>query len=161
AEHYENVLGLVRSATGADGRVYLKAWDEHDHHSVILRQADAPGMDAMGFKVADAGTLAALEGRLREHGVKPERMPAGSDIGTGERVRFTTPTGHVIELYAAAERVGNGLALENPEVWPDGLKGIHPTHFDHCLLYGDEIDATVALFTDVLGFRMAERVVSA
>lgn len=160
ADHYENVLGLVRSATGPDGRIYLKAWDEHDHHSVILRQADRPGMDYMAFKVADRDALKSFERRLQESGVATERVPANADIGTGERVRFVIPTGHTMELYADMEQVGNGLSLENPEVWPDGLKGIHPSRFDHCLLYGDDVDGTLKLFTEVLGFRLAERVVS-
>jgi catechol 2,3-dioxygenase len=160
ADHYENVLGLVRSGAGADGRLYLKGWDEHDHHSVILRKADAPGMDYMGFKVSDPEALHAFERRLCETGVATERVPAGADLGAGERVRFVIPTGHTIELYAAMEQVGNGLALENPEVSPDGLKGIHPTHFDHCLLYGDDVDGACKLFTEVLGFRLAERVVT-
>jgi hypothetical protein len=33
-----------------NGRVYLRAWDEFDRHSVVLRQADMPGMDYAGFK---------------------------------------------------------------------------------------------------------------
>jgi len=37
--------------------VYLKAWDEHDHHSVVLRQAETPGMDYYGFKVDSKATL--------------------------------------------------------------------------------------------------------
>ena len=35
-----------------------------------------------------------------------------------------------------------------------------PTRFDHCLLYGDDVDGTVELFTEVLGFNIAERVVA-
>ena len=37
--------------------MYLKAWDEHDHHSVVLRQAETPGMDYYGFKVDSKATL--------------------------------------------------------------------------------------------------------
>ena len=37
-EFYSNVLGLIQ--TGRDGdRAYFKAWDERDHHSLILRGA--------------------------------------------------------------------------------------------------------------------------
>jgi catechol 2,3-dioxygenase len=32
-----------------------------------------------------------------------------------------------------------------------------PTHFDHRLPYGDYIDTTLALFTQVLGFELTER----
>ncbi|MCY1235229.1 Metapyrocatechase [compost metagenome] len=35
-----------------------------------------------------------------------------------------------------------------------------PSRFDHCLLYGDDVDGTVKLFRDVLGFSLAEQVVA-
>ena len=33
---------------------------------------------------------------------------------TGRRVRFTSPTGHVFELFADKMQVGNGCGLLNP-----------------------------------------------
>ena len=48
----------------------------------------------------------------------------------------------------------------NPEVWPDNLKGMSPSRFDHCLLYGDDLDGTVKLFSEVLGFALAEQVMA-
>jgi catechol 2,3-dioxygenase len=42
--HYIDRLGLHEVSREADGRVYLRAWDEFDRHSVILRPADMPGM---------------------------------------------------------------------------------------------------------------------
>ena len=33
------------------------------------------------------------------------------------------------------------------------------TRFDHCLLYGPNVEATYALFRDVLGFDLAEQVI--
>ena len=38
-KHYVDVLGLTEVARDKKGRVFLKAWDEHDHHSVVLREA--------------------------------------------------------------------------------------------------------------------------
>ena len=32
--HYRDVIGLIETGRDAQGRIYLKAWDEHDHHSV-------------------------------------------------------------------------------------------------------------------------------
>ena len=37
---------------------------------------------------------------------------------------------------------------------------MRPTRFDHCLLYGDDIDANLALFTEVLGFHPTERIMA-
>lgn len=158
--HYTEVLGLLEVARDPEGRVYLKAWDEFDHHSVILRQADTPGMDFMGFKVIDNATLDQLAQGVRNMGIKVDELPAGAMLSTGRRVAFTAPTGHRFELYAAKEQVGNGMPTTNPDVRPAGLRGMRPTHFDHCLLYGDDIDGSVRLFTEVLGFSMSEKIIA-
>ncbi|MEE8228018.1 MAG: catechol 2,3-dioxygenase [Kiloniellales bacterium] len=159
-KHYTDVLGLIETGRDNKGCVYLKAWDEFDHHSVVLREADSPGMDLMAFKVSDDDSLDRFESGLREFGVEVESIPEGQQLALGRRVAFVAPAGHRFELYVDKEVVGNGLPEVNPDVWPDGLVGMHPTHFDHCLLYGDGVAETVKLFTDVLDFNVTEQVVS-
>ncbi len=166
-QHYEKVLGLTEVARDdSTKRVFLKAWDEHDHHSVVLREADHAGMDYMGFKVDLPATLKKLAADVEKSGLATELkwIPAGEHPHTGERFRFTVPTGHVIELYAEKDYVGNDCGTDgpnlNPNPWPDGMHGIAPSRFDHCLLYGDDLDGTVKLFTEVLGFGLAEKVMA-
>ena len=62
---YRDVVGLVETATDAQGRVFFKCWDERDHHSIILRQAESAGVDFVGFKVLDKATLNKLEADVR------------------------------------------------------------------------------------------------
>lgn len=165
-KHYVDVLGLTEVARDKKKRVFLKAWDEHDHHSVVLREADEAGMDYMGWKVDSPATLKKLAADIEKSGlcIDLERIPAGEHPKTGERFRFTIPTGHVMELYAEKEYVGNNCGTDgqniNPDPWPDGLHGIAPSRFDHCLLYGDDLDGSVKLFTEVLGFSISEKVVT-
>lgn len=157
--HYKNVLGLIETGRDAQGRVYFKAWDERDHNSLILREAESAGMDFFAFKVADKATLEKLDGDLRAYGVQTERIPAGELLETGERVRFEIPSGHQIELYAEKTDVGNGMTYVNPDPWtPDAERGIAPVRLDHCLLYGPDIEKVQKLFEDVLGFYLVERV---
>ena len=121
-------------------RVFLKAWDEHDHHSVVLREADEAGLDYMGWKVDSPVTLKKLAADIETSGlcIDLEWIPADEHPKTGERFRFTIPTGHVMELYAEKEYVGNNCGTDgqniNPDPWPDGLHGIAASRFDHCLL---------------------------
>ena len=160
--HYVDVLGLIETARDAQGRVYLKAWDEHDHHSVVLRQADSPGMDYMGFRVDSGHTLERLAQEVEQSGLATgcQWIPAGEHPHTGVRFRFTIPTGHAIELFAEKDKVGCLTGDSNPDPWPDDLRGMAPSRFDHCLLYGDDLDGTVKLFRDVLGFSLTEQVVA-
>src|SRR4051812_13066461 len=76
-QHYVDRIGLHEVSREADGRVYLRAWDEFDRHSVVLRQADMPGMDYVGFKVASESDLDTLAHRIEEYGIKIEEVPAG------------------------------------------------------------------------------------
>ncbi len=108
---YTDVLGLKETGRDKSGRVYFKCNEERDHNSFVIRKADKAGIDYFAFKVLDKATLGWLENRLKEYGVATERVPAGEMLGTGERVRFEIPTGHMIELYAEKDEVGNGLGL--------------------------------------------------
>ena len=158
--HYCDLLGLIEVDRDDQGRVYLKCWTEVDKFSVVLRETDEAGMDFTGYKVIDESTLEALENELNQKGYPTTEIPAGELNGCGRRVRFTAPTGHSFELFATKEQPGKwGVNARNPEAWPRGLKGMRPTRFDHCLLYGDDLTGNLSLFTDILGFDLAEQVV--
>jgi catechol 2,3-dioxygenase len=157
--HYCDLLGLIEVSRDSDC-AYLKAWTESDVYSVILRKSDTAGMDFMGFKVLDEATLDSLRQDLIDYGLDVEDIAAGELPNCGRRVQFTAPTGHRFELYASKDQSGKwGIADRNPEAWPRDLKGMKATRFDHCLLYGDDIDGVLGLFVDVLGFDLAEQVV--
>lgn len=165
-KHYVDILGLIEVARDKAGRVFLKAWDEHDHHSVVLREADEAGMDYMGWRVDSPATLKKLAADLEKSGLASGMawIPAGEHPATGERLRFTIPTGHAMELFAEKEKVGNDCGTDGPDInpnpWPDNLRGIAPSRFDHCLLYGDDLDGAVKLFREVLGFSLAEQIMA-
>jgi len=158
-KHYTEYFGLIETARDAT-RVYLKGWDEFDHHSLVLREADEPGMDHFAFKVRHESDLDRIEGELAERLVGVTHIAPGEQVGLGRRISFLVPTGHRIELYATAELVGNGLPTRNPDVWPDGLKGMRAVRLEHCLLYGPNVNETIQLFRDVLGFCIAEEIVT-
>lgn len=158
-KHYRDLLGLIEVERDDKGRAYLKGWTEVDKFSVVLTPADEPGMDFMGFKCVDEKTVDRLREELMGFGCNVQDIPEGELNGCGRRVRFDTPTGHNFEIYATKEQTGKwGLDKVNPEAWPRGLTGMKATRFDHCLLYGDDIDGTLKLFRDVLGFDLAEQV---
>jgi len=159
-KHYVDLLGMIEMDRDAQGRVYLKGWTEVDKFSLVLREADQPGMDFVGFKCLDEATLDRLSADLQAAGVSTEEIAAGDLKDCGRRISFTVPTGHRFELFATKEQTGKwGVGNRNPEAWPRDLKGMKATRFDHCLLYGPDVPATVKLLTDVLGMDLAEQVV--
>ncbi|WP_321390248.1 catechol 2,3-dioxygenase [Emcibacter sp.] len=154
--HYRDYIGLDEVCREKDGRVYLKASDEFDHHSIILRPADEPGMDCMGFKVLDDTVLNDISAQLKDRGLDVEEIAAGEQPGLGRRIRFQAPMGHYFDFYAEMERSDNGPMVQDPHVWVDPPRGMRPIRFDHCLLYGDALDETMEIFRDVLGFSVSE-----
>ncbi|MFY0676726.1 MAG: catechol 2,3-dioxygenase [Neptuniibacter sp.] len=157
---YTDTFGLVETGRDNQGRVYFKCHDERDHNSFIIREADSAGMDFYGFKVLDNETLDQLEKDLNDYGVPTERMPAGDLLETGERVRFTAPTGHIFELYAEKTEIGDSLGYLNPDVIIEGRKGISPLRLDHWQIHGSDLDGSRDLFINVLGFSLVEKIVS-
>lgn len=159
--HYRDLMGLIEVDRDAQGRVYLKGWTEVDRFSVVLREADQPGMDFMGFKVLNDAVLEQLHGELEAFGCQVTQIPAGELDGCGRRIRFQAPTGHNFELYSDKVQTGRyGVGNHNPEAWPRDLKGMKAQRFDHCLLYGPELDKTLDLFREVLGFDICEQVMA-
>ena len=67
--HYVEWVGLIETQRDDQGRVYLKGWDEHDLFSIVLREADSPGLDYMGFKVDSAETLEHYAKKLADAGI--------------------------------------------------------------------------------------------
>lgn len=158
-KHYRDLIGLIEVHRDAQGRVYLKGWTEVDKFSVVLREADQPGMDFVGYKCISEQVVDQLREELIAFGCKVEDIPAEELDGCGRRVRFDSPTGHMFEIFATKEQTGKwGVAAVNPEAWPRDLSGMKATRFDHCLLYGDDLEGSLRLFRDVLGFDMAEQV---
>ncbi|WP_071396225.1 catechol 2,3-dioxygenase [Bacillus tuaregi] len=155
-DYYKNVLGLIETARD-EKHVYLKAWDEYDHHSVILEKADSAGLEHLAFKVRYKEDLDMYEQKLQDYGVVTERIAAGTRIAEGEAVRFQLPTKQYVELYHEIEQIGNGLPRENPAPWPDGLKGMAPPRLDHLLISGEDVEGTTKLMMEVFDFCMAER----
>ena len=158
--YYTEVMGLVESASTED-RVFLKGWDEQEHHSLVLKYAPTYGVETVGFKVQDREDLDVLAARIEEYGIATKRFEAGElGPGTGEVVRFMAPSGHVTDLSHGMTLVGNLLPLHNPPPEPPGLVGIHPPRLDHVFLMCEDVDEITAFYTDVLDFRLTEQILA-
>ncbi|MCL6631830.1 MAG: catechol 2,3-dioxygenase [Alicyclobacillus herbarius] len=157
--YYTNVIGLDEVAREGD-KVYLKAWDEYDHHSLILEKADSPGLDHFAFKVEKEDDLAFYEKRVEQFGCTLQRVSRGTRVGEGEAIRFELPTGHQVELYHKIETLGTKVGVWNPDPWPEDTRGIAPHRLDHVLLTGEDVKTVTRFFTEALGLYQSERVMT-
>jgi hypothetical protein len=95
-DHYVNTLGMD-AVLEADGIVYLKSWDEADHHSVVLHEGGV-GLVKLGYKVSDDCALADLEKRAQAFGATVERMSKADNASVDDGIRVGLPSDHRLEL---------------------------------------------------------------
>lgn len=107
-----------------------RPWDEHDHHSLWLREATSGAWTTWAGKVDSAATLKKLAADVEASGLCGDTawIAAGEHLETGERFRFTVPTGHVMELFADKGKVGNNCGTDGPDVNPDPWPGRAERH---------------------------------
>jgi len=156
--HYGDTLGM-RLVHEQDGALYYKAWDEWDHHSVVLEEGGV-GLVKLGYKVERAEDLDAIEQRAQRFGAITERMSKGDNVSVGDGVRIVLPSDHVVELYHDIELVGTETGTLNPDPFPRHLVGVGVPRIDHALITTEDPALLERFFGDVLGFRASERVVT-
>jgi catechol 2,3-dioxygenase-like lactoylglutathione lyase family enzyme len=89
-------LHFFRDLVGLDvvgeeaGKVYLRAWNEIDHHSLVLREGPT-GVDHFALRASSAAHLVTLAADLRAHGHGVEEVAAGTELGQGDAIRFVSP----------------------------------------------------------------------
>jgi catechol 2,3-dioxygenase len=156
--HYADTLGMRVVAEG-DGRLYFKAWDEYDHHSVVLEEGGV-GLVKLGYKVERAEDIELFEKRIQSFGCLTERMSKGDNLSVGDGIRVVLPSDHVMELYADMEFVGTDTGSLNPDVFPRHLIGVGVPRVDHALITVEDPDTLERFFAECLDFKPAERAVT-
>ena len=154
--YYTEVIGLLETERDGDS-VYLKCWDEPNHHSLRLTYGPRVGFDQMSFKVEHESDLDMYENKVQQWGYPVRRVSKGESVGQGESIRFETPSGQQMELVHDIEMVGRATASVNPAPFVEGLKGIAPPRLDHVLVTAEEVGDSAKFYMDVFGFRMTEQ----
>src|SRR5213079_1131307 len=99
-EFYENNVGL-HVEDRDDKAVYLRGAEEHQHHSLVLRKAQAAACNRIGFKVGNDGDLDKAASFFSENGVT---YAFAEQPFQGRTLQFTDPAGFQLELYASMEK---------------------------------------------------------
>jgi 2,3-dihydroxybiphenyl 1,2-dioxygenase len=118
---------------------------------------DADGGDGIGFfgwEVADAAALDALAARLEQNGITVARGSAA--LADERRVKdlivFNDPVGNRLEAVYGSETTSDpflpGRSISGFRTGPLGL--------GHVVLHVENVDAVLAFYRDILGFRLSD-----
>jgi catechol 2,3-dioxygenase len=142
---YVDCLGYLVSAANPDS-LYLRAVEERNHHSIVLRKASEPRAGALGFKVASEEDL-----DRAAHWFGARGLPATfQDVAhQGRTLRACDPTGMPLEFYfkiAQGERMLQKYAA---------YRGARIQRIDHLNCFTPDVQASYDFYTE-LGFRLTE-----
>ncbi len=99
-QFFVNVMGMTETARHRDS-VYLRGWDDYEHHTLKLTASKTSGMGHMAFR---ARSQQALERRVSA--LKGSGYDVGwtdGDLGHGPAFVCNDPDGHRVELYYETE----------------------------------------------------------
>src|SRR6202521_1154642 len=158
-QFFVNVMGMTETARQGDS-VYLRGWDDYEHHTLKLTSSKTSGMGHMAFRARSAQALdrrgAALKGSGHDVGWTE------GDLGHGPAFVCNDPDGHRVELYYET------TWYEAPPELRPALKnqaqrfparGINVRRLDHLNCLAVDIKANRIFFENYLGCRLTEQIV--
>jgi len=140
-----DTLGL--QVSHKDGEVLmLRAMEERNHHSIILREAPKPQVARLGFKLFDDPDLDSAAAWFKGQGLTIEWAETEH---MGRVLRTRDPWGTPLEFYVSMTRL--------PSIMQDYklYKGVKPLRIDHFNLFSPDVDGAVD-FYNRMGFRVTE-----
>jgi catechol 2,3-dioxygenase-like lactoylglutathione lyase family enzyme len=121
--HYSNTLGM-RVVHEEPGKLWLKCWDEYDHHSLVIEEGGV-GLVKLGYKCESEDDLVEYERRAQQFGATTGRVSKGENLTVGDGVAITLPSEQWLELYTEIDYLGTDTGALNPDPWPrDARHGI-------------------------------------
>lgn len=157
---FTTLMGMSETQRRGES-VYLRGYEERQHHSLKLTRAARPGLGHVSWR---ARSLQALERRVAA--IEASGRGRGwidGDAGHGRAYQFETPAGHHWELFWDVDYVEtpvdqqSGL-LNRPSRRP--ATGIPVRRLDHYNLTAPDVGAERDFLVSVLGFMEREAVVT-
>src|SRR3954467_99381 len=155
---FTDYLGLT--VNGQDGdTVYLRTYDDYEHHSLVLTAREQPGLGRLALRTADE---AALHRRIKAvEGSGGTGRWVEDEPGLGKLYVTTDPDGHEHALYWESEyyRAPEELrpALKNqPQAKPN--RGVGLRRLDHINFLAADVLANAEFQQNVLGARPTEQI---
>ncbi|HYZ80503.1 MAG TPA: 3,4-dihydroxyphenylacetate 2,3-dioxygenase [Solirubrobacteraceae bacterium] len=149
SEHfYAELLGMIVSAR-TDDAIFLRGWEERQHHSLILRRAPSAAASRLGFRVRNEDDLDRLHALAGARDLTVRWSDPGIDPGMGRSLRIWDPFGYPLEFFHAIEQ------FETQHQRFDLHRGAPILRFDHLNLHTPRVEDTFRFWLS-MGFCCTE-----
>ena len=142
-----------------DERAYLRCWNDYEQYSIVLTQADEPGVGHTAFRTKSPQALERRVQAIEEAGIRGAWIDG--DFGHGRAYQYRGLDGHLMELYFETEK------YVAPEALKPTLKNQHQKfmgrgaavkNLDHINFLSSNPDADGDFAEQVLGMRLTEQI---
>jgi len=156
---FTDVMGMSESGRQGDS-VYLRGWDDYEHHTLKLTASSVAGMGHVAFRTTSPEALERRAAIIEAAGFG--RGWTDGDLGHGRAFSFSTTDGHPMEIYYETEWYAPPAplrpALKNQaQRFP--ARGVNVRRLDHLNLLAADVRALRLFFEDVFGMRTTEMIV--
>jgi len=156
---FVDVMGMYETERKGDS-IYLRGWDDYEHHSLQLTASEKPGLGHFAFRTTSPQAL-----QRRVEAIEKSGLGKGwkdDSVGHGPAYCFTTPDNHNMEVYYETKWYQPPAELK-PALKNQASKfsdhGVGLRRLDHINLLAADVKATRIFFQEVLGMRMTEQII--
>ena len=159
ARFFVEVMGMTASDQRAEA-VYLRGWDDYEHHTLKLTAAPDPGLGHYAWRASSPQAL-----QRRVAALEKSNLGEGwidGDMGHGPAYRFCDPDGHKMEIYY------DTVWYSPPEQTRPALKnqasrfparGANLRRIDHINLLAADVRLNRQFMQECLGLRLTEQII--
>ncbi|KGX91448.1 3,4-dihydroxyphenylacetate 2,3-dioxygenase [Pontibacillus marinus] len=146
---YVDALGFIETESD-DQHIYLRGLEEHNHHSLVLKKEQEPGIEVISYKVQSDGDLEILAKFFDEKGLKTKWVEKGKQKAMGRTLRIQDVSGLPVEFFAKMDVVERMLQRY------DLYKGARVQRIDHFNCMVEDVQKAYDFYINELGFACSE-----
>jgi catechol 2,3-dioxygenase len=156
---FVEVLGMTETCREGNS-VYLRTWDDYEHHTVKLTAHETSGIRRVGLRASSQAALEARVAAIEAAGLGVAWKDG--DPGIGPTYLFHDPDGHELELYWETEWYAPPDDLKpslknQAQAYPG--RGVCVRRLDHVNFLAAQTEPSGRFVCDALGGRVTEQIV--
>jgi catechol 2,3-dioxygenase len=155
---FTEILGLTENGRSGDS-VYLRTFDDYEHHSLVLTAADKPGVRRTSLRASSEEALQRRVAATKEAGLEGRWVEDEPGIGptylTTDRDDHELALYYETEWYQAPPELRPGLKNQ-PQAKP--RQGVGVRRLDHVNFLARDVAANADHVQHVLGARPTEQI---